>query len=77
MGELRLCSCWDALMMRERLAGLMFILQAHSCAILVGGTVSCWGLNSDGQVTLFVKCVLQVLGCASYCVRMLVLLTMF
>ena len=23
---------------------------AHSCAIIQGGTVMCWGLNSDGQL---------------------------
>ena len=31
-------------------AGLMYGLQYHSCAVLSSGAVSCWGLNSLGQV---------------------------
>ena len=31
-------------------AGLMYGLQAHSCAVLSSGAVSCWGRNVEGQV---------------------------
>ena len=31
-------------------AGLMYGLQAYSCAVLSSGAVSCWGFNSVGQV---------------------------
>ncbi len=31
-------------------AGLMYGLQAHSCAVLSSGAVSCWGWNLAGQV---------------------------
>ena len=30
------------------------LLQYHTCAVLVGGAVRCWGLNSVGQVMLLV-----------------------
>ena len=28
------------------------LLQYHTCAVLVGGAVRCWGYNSNGQVML-------------------------
>ena len=31
-------------------AGLMYGLQYHSCAVLSSGAVSCWGDNNKGQV---------------------------
>ncbi len=31
-------------------AGLMYGLQGHSCAVLSSGAVSCWGRNGQGQV---------------------------
>jgi hypothetical protein len=30
--------------------GLTCFEQYHSCAVLVGGAVKCWGNNLDGQV---------------------------
>jgi hypothetical protein len=29
-----------------------FVIQSHTCAVLVGGAVRCWGLNEYGQVML-------------------------
>ena len=50
---------------------MTFCLQYHSCALLSGGTVSCWGDNSDGEVMLVVGfegavCLLR-LRCMSCC----------
>jgi hypothetical protein len=32
------------------------VMQLHSCAVLVGGAVRCWGYNYYGQVMLFALC---------------------
>ena len=37
-------------LMRGRVVGLMHDLQWHSCVVLSGGAVSCWGANGIGQV---------------------------
>ena len=29
-----------------------FVIQSHTCAVLVGGAVRCWGYNINGQVML-------------------------
>ena len=31
------------------------LLQSHTCAVLVGGAVRCWGRNDYGQVMLLVS----------------------
>jgi hypothetical protein len=31
-----------------------FAMQSHTCAVLVGGAVRCWGHNENGQVMLCV-----------------------
>jgi hypothetical protein len=31
-----------------------FSMQSHTCAVLVGGAVRCWGHNQNGQVMLCV-----------------------
>ncbi len=51
MKVVRVCLCWDlhANAVRDRRAGLTCCLQFHSCAVLRGGTVSCWGSNAYGQ----------------------------
>ena len=48
------CFCLQSVARRdctsERDAGLMGRAQEHSCAVHSGGTVSCWGSNSAGEV---------------------------
>ncbi len=38
-------------------------LQYHSCALSIGGAVSCWGLNTYGQVMLFVLFLRGAVSC--------------
>jgi hypothetical protein len=37
-------------------AGVMYVLQAHSCAVSSSGAVSCWGWNNNGQVIAVTGC---------------------
>jgi hypothetical protein len=40
------------------------VIQSHTCAVLVGGAVRCWGYNEYGQVML-----LELFGESSMCVQ--------
>jgi hypothetical protein len=40
----------DLIAIGARALGVTVQLQYHSCALLSGGTVKCWGLNSNGHV---------------------------
>jgi hypothetical protein len=49
----RLHACCNASLGRRRVV-LRFSMQSHTCAVLVGGAVRCWGSNQFGQVMLCV-----------------------
>ena len=33
-----------------------YVMQHHTCAVLVGWAARCWGSNDNGQVRLFEMC---------------------
>jgi hypothetical protein len=48
-GWVRLCSLFSCMIFKTLVTSE---LQSHSCALLNGGILKCWGLNTYGQVTL-------------------------
>ena len=48
-GAVRLCSLFSCLILKTPVT---IELQQHSCALLSGGTMKCWGRNEHGMVTV-------------------------